>query len=332
MIGNELFNFILFDKGSNSTGACLTTSTQGMSDYTIDNKTYTGYCVNNINMSHAKLVTLAVCYSAGNGTTDFNSVGAKMWVNGAGNVLGWYDEIGTSDLIKWLNNYHTSLGNGNSVKTAVNYANTCESYNASSNVQKCHLYVNNNTTLSLEELQSITNTNIFSKPKENKLSFENSKVLTISDAEKVIELNDNTFDTTNYYKEEVEGLYITDSSTKKAENVSTYINYHLKIGDFIANSGYTVELDKFGNVKEIYDNTIKNSYSINTQSQNMNQFKVTENDKQKYLEKAKLEFNNDSIISDSEVNFCYDLKENKKIANVTLTLENSLKQMYSYEM
>lgn len=127
-------------------------------------------------------------------------------------------------------------------------------------------------------------------------------------------------------------MYITDSSTKKAENVSTYINYHLKIGDFIANSGYTVELDKFGNVKEIYDNTIKNSYSINTQSQNMNQFKVTENDKQKYLEKAKLEFNNDSIISDSEVNFCYDLKENKKIANVTLTLENSLKQMYSYEM
>lgn len=330
---DETNNFIVFS----SSEASLTTAPTGNYRLDYDNgisENVYAYSVNNVNMSHARLVTLAACYTAGYNAIDFNSISAKLWMNNADMVVSWYKEVTTPTLISWLEHYHVALGEGKTVSEAMEYAND-KWYVPFGNVEDCHLYANNPGALvgsELEEVRALTKDSSVKYEEEKLLEIKNLKNTNSSNIESIIQLSNSNFDENDYLKEEIEGMYVYNEETGAQENVSRYIKYSLKIGDFVTNSGYTVVLDANGNIKKIVDNTISQSETIAEARQLNTQFEISSSESQKYFEQAEANISDKSNIQDEEILYYYDLIENKKYAYVKIRLSDDFSETYVYEM
>ncbi len=327
-------SFMLFP----SSYAALTTAPSGTYEV-LDPKNhdeyigrFTCYSVNNINLSNARLITLGVCKSAGDGDTQFSSLGAKMWMNGADMVVGWYSDVNTPSLVGWLEHYHTALTNGYTVSNAMQYANN-QLYVWGSGVHQCHLYANNAGALSEDELEAL-NIKASGKIKKNNLNLDNISNPNINEIEKIIKQYDSNFNESDYKKEEVKGMSMCNSDGIIIP-VSSYINYYLKIGNYVTNSGYTVAFDENGNIQSITNNTISQISSKIQSILNNNKIEknnTKESNLEKYIEQAKANIENKATIKSEDAFYFYDSIENKKYACVELTLSDSSKQCYTYDI
>lgn len=288
--------------------------------------------INDIDVSNVRLITLGVCKSAGNGNIQFNSLAAKMWMNGADMIVGWYSDVTTPSLVNWLEHYHTALSNGYTVSNAMQYANN-QLYVFGSGVHECHLYANNAGALSTDELEAL-NIKTSGKIKKNNFNLDNINNRNVDNVENIIRLNDSNFDENNYKKEIVQGMSMCNSDGV-IRHVSSYINYYLKIGDYVTNSGYTVSLDENGNIQNITNNTLPQVTSKMQNiliNDNLKTHNTNEANLQKYIEQAKINIADITTIKNEDAFYFYDLIENKKYVCIELTLSDSSTMVYTYDI
>lgn len=286
---------------------------------------------------------MATCKSGGRGTASQDSIAYKVCNEGAQMVVGWYSDFSTKSGPSWLNNYHDSLSKGATVSEAIDYASgKIYLYN---DVKNTHLiYYDAISALSNEEISQITNNTNASKkePSEiNVLSLAESNVLDVSNVETVLKKYDSNFDENNYEKIVSEGMYITEVTSGETRKGDSYVDYILKKGDFLTNSGYSVVLNENNKIKAIKDNTIKSEKAKSEEKTAISNnselnFKVSQEEKDYYLNKAKKEADMNDKIESEEIKFYYDLENDKKYAYVTVHLDGSDVdaniRTYSYEM
>ena len=131
-------------------------------------------------------------------------------------------------------------------------------------------------------------------------------------AVELLEENVNDFHLANYRVTTTEGSYATEIDPETGEQTTTHLQ-------FICESGYVIVLDgETGNFLKINDDTkkIEIDYDIND-------FMMTEDDDNYYLEKTKAEIAKPEDIEKEEVMYFYDIEENKKWAYVTITMNKS---------
>lgn len=291
-------------------------------------KTY--YNVDGVDWSTKKLLILGACYSAGHQESDSTAIAPVLVRKGAQMSIGWHSELNGFSFPDWLNNFHKEMDNGYNPLVAVNRANN-EYWYFNDNVK--------NTLVSYRQLSTLSDGSKYQIEKSsNNILNNTSKVSNITEnqVEDIIKENNPSFDITQYEKTYSDGLYTFNAETDKIEHINSYIDYKLKIGDYLANSGYTVVLDSNGTVEQIIDKTLKKQ-DIDVQKKQINgSYKVSEQSRQHYLNKAKENINNINDIIEENIDFYYDLNKNVKYANVTLkiadpVLESKL-ETYTYEI
>ena len=282
------------------------------------------YDVESIDWSDKKLVTLSACNTAGNGSSSSSSIAAKIVSFGAQMSIGWYTEVNPFSMPDWLDHFHAEMDNGYDPLGAVNRANN-EYWYFNNNVKNTLFSYRSISTLSNENLSKIilSDNNILNKVELKKLTETQIE-------DKIKESNPN-FSVDNYEKKYSDGLYTLNVTTNDLRHVCSYIDYTLKIGDYLANSGYTVVLDNNGFVQQIIDHT-KNLSNNHLLSNNNDTYIVSENDRAYYLNEAKKNITISSTIIDEDVEFYYDLNTNNKFATVTLKVTDNLlgSKIYSY--
>lgn len=282
--------------------------------------------------SDKKLITLASCESGGSGALDLNSLAGTIFsVAPQTMVVGWYNKFSNISFPSWSNNFHSSLMSGSSVHTAIEYANS--KFYLYPDVKNIAYFANIDSSLSKLELATMNYNikdfvNSFNADRKNLLLESEQSKYNITDINDIITQNNANFDLNNYEKIESEGLYTYNENTGIIKKEERYIDYALKIGDYITNSAYTVVLDENNNIKAIYDNTIQfDSSLINNFSNN---FSVIENAKDYYISKAKENIGLPENIMDTEITYFYDLEENQKYACVKITLNDKYDDKIEY--
>ncbi len=201
---------------------------------------YDFYSIDNLNWSDKKLVTFAACNTAGNGTPQDYSLAAKVVEYGAQMSVGWYTEVNAYSFPDWLDNYHAKLKDGSKPLDAIIYANSKNYMN--SNVKNVKFSSSGlSSPLSESELSSVTvSSESLNNINENVniLDYFGKESASISEIENIIKEKNMYFEEDNYEKNFTKGLYTYNAQTKKLKKEYSYIDYNLKIGDFISNSGY----------------------------------------------------------------------------------------------
>lgn len=284
--------------------------------------------INGVNWTNAKLVTLAACNTAGYGSSQTGSLAHQIMSKGAQMTIGWYTEVNPYSMPDWLDNFHTELDNGYDPLAAINRASNNYSY-FNPNVRNASFWYNSISTLSDDNFELMANTDINSSnavvSDKNILSINEMGNMEIAQVEnKIKEINPN-FNVEDYEKTYTEGLYVFNNNTKEMKHMNSYINYKLKIGDFITNYEYSVIIDGNGKVQQIVDFTDKDySYSQLNNMKNSPTNTVTANDTNVYLQRARENIQNQEDILEEEIDFFYDLENNKKLAIVTLRIKDDI--------
>ncbi len=289
------------------------------------------YSVANVNMSHAHLITLASCKSSGLGKTESTSIAGKLYNNAADMVVGWYGDVRTDQLLTWLDNYHNALSKGYLVKDAIKDANN-HLYVMFSGVQDNSFFYHVEEGLSAQEISELPKTN---SKDERKLLDLSDKNTTIDEAKDIIISKNNDFNENNYEKEIVDGFYSYSEEKGYAEKENGYVNYYMKLGDFITNSGYVVTLDNNNNVEKIYDSTTTRASKL-LHIDNKDNFKIEESDRQYYIDLAKSNVKNNEAIIGEKIVFFYDINKDEKKVYVTLNFDDTYAKSietytYSYD-
>lgn len=240
----------------------------------------------------------------------------------------------------WLDNFHTELDNGYDPLTAINRASNNYSY-FNPNVRNASFWYNSISTLSEDNLELMANTDINSSntvvSEKNILPINEMGNIEVAQVEnKIKEINPN-FNVEDYEKTYTEGLYVFNNNTKEMKHVNSYINYKLKIGDFISNYEYSVIIDENGKIQQIVDFTDKDySYSQLNNMKKSVANTVTVNDTNAYLQRARQNIQNQEDILEEEIDFFYDLENNKKLAIITLKIEDDIMgyklETYTYDI
>ncbi|MFG6318544.1 MAG: hypothetical protein K1W33_01575, partial [Clostridia bacterium] len=120
-----------------------------------------------------------------------------------------------------------------------------------------------------------------------------------------------------------------------AEKENGYVNYYMKLGDFITNSGYVVTLDNNNNVEKIYDSTTTRASKL-LHIDNKDNFKIEESDRQYYIDLAKSNVKNNEAIIGEKIVFFYDINKDEKKVYVTLNFDDTYAKSietytYSYD-
>lgn len=296
--------------------------------------------INSVNWSNAKLVILAACQTAGNGSSQSSSISHQIMSKGAQMTIGWHSDVNPYSMPDWLDNFHTELDNGYDPLTAVNRANNDYWY-MNDNVKNTTFAYNSISTLSDENISTMSNSvndklNMVISDK-NILSSKEIGNIEIAQVENKIKETNQSFNVNDYEKIYTDGLYTYSNQTKETEHVNSYISYKLKIGDFITNYGYSVITDGNGKVQQIIDFTNKNytENQLNALKEAENNY-ISENDMNVYLNRAKQNIDNNDDILEEEITFYYDLEKNEKTAIVTLKIEDDITghklKTYTYDM
>lgn len=295
--------------------------------YTSNGKTF--YNVDGVDWSTKKLLILGACYSAGHEESDSTAIAPVLVRKGAQMSIGWHSKLSSFSFPDWLDNFHKEMDNGYNPLAAVNRANNE------------YWYFNDNVKNTLFSYSSISTLSDNAKYKletssNNILSVQNSSLITENQIEEIIKENNSTFDASQYEKTYTDGLYTYNAETDKIEHINSYIDYKLKIGDYLANSGYTVVLDGDGIVQQIIDKTLKSTNLDIDNKQKSSNYQISEQSYQYYLNKAKENISNINDIIEEDIKFYYDLNKNIKYANITLTVTDpvlgSKLETYTYEI
>lgn len=283
------------------------------------------------NWQDKKLVVLASCNSAGeNSSYTEYSIADIISRNRANTVVGWYTEVSSYSLPDWLDHFHDKLAEGANVLVAGNYANG-KSY-ASDTVKDCMtFYWDAPVTLSTSEVASldISTNNTYDN---NILSQNNINRFDITEVDNIMKNQISNFNLNDYEKKVSKGMYAKNMTTGVTEKIESYIDYSYKIGDFITNSGYTVVLDQNDKIKSINDNTQNISSSNLMEVKEENKFKVSQDEIDKYLIRAKENIDNINDIKNEEIEFYYNIEKDKKSTSITITMNDDSKLYYQYEI
>lgn len=142
-------------------------------------------------------------------------------------------------------------------------------------------------------------------------------------AVKMLQENVKDFNLADYRITSTEGSYTSqinpETGSQTTNHLQSYIDLSYKIGDFVTDSGYVIILDgETGNFLRISDDTKKITIDYD-----INDFLMTKEDHEYYLEKAKSEISKPQDIQKEEVIYFYYIEENKKYALVTITMNGN---------
>ena len=222
-------------------------------------RTYNGIyhmSINSFDWTDKKLVVFCACNTAGNGSSNSNSIAGKVVSQGAQTSVGWYDVISSLVSPTWLNYFNGKLAEGYNPLVAVNYANNAETYTFFTNIRHTLVSYTSLSPLSGNTAYMCTNPNSIM----NHISYNGE--LRSNNIEEILRDYDKSFKNDDYEISYSKGIDLFDTSTNTITNYSSYIDYSLKIGKYITNSGYTVVLDKDNQILDIIDNTKQFDYNI----------------------------------------------------------------------
>lgn len=286
------------------------------------------YSIYDLNWNDKKLITLATCKSAGESQPSTSSLTYQIANEGAQMTVGWYGTVNNESLPNWLNYYHERLAEGDNPYDAVNYANS--KFYVYPSVRNTYVVYNALTSLSIEEISelklvddkdTLISNNILSQNEAAKYNF--------SQIEEILMEKNPDFNINNYQIKESNTSYSTNLKDNKIKEDYTYIDYVYKIGDFITNSAYTVILDSNDKILSINDNTIKKDDNVDVFLLSDN-FTVSDSQRTHNIQKAQNNYDDKSIIEDTEVIFYYDLNTRTKYAIVTIETETGVYETYKY--
>lgn len=295
----------------------------------------TFYSTSFLSWSGKKLITLASCHSGGADKESVKDcIAFDIASRGAQMVVGWYDDFGYISGPDWLNYYHEYISEGYTIEEAINYASNHIYFQG--NVKNTNLCYSSITSLSTNEVVSNSKTVLTKMTESNNiLSSENQNIYNRSDANMLIQSYDTDFNEDDYIEDVSDGAYLTNVNTGEITKGYSYIDYKLKMGDFITNSGYTVIVDSNNAIIAINDNTIEKSNLLINYALEDSSFWINEETKNFYLNKALEEFENSELIDDATINFFYDVNSNTKYAYITFYMcEDCLDEItcFEYEM
>lgn len=286
------------------------------------------YPAKNVDWRNKKLVTLAACKTAGNGSPDSFAIAQQIAELGAQATIGWYSKIWTFSSCDWLDNFHDRIYKGYSPLDSVAYANS-----------KIYAFPTiKDNTISYRTLSALSEDSIMSQAEfnsdDNLLAVNEIGTLNVSQSENLIKKNNSDFDINQYEKQVSEGLYVYNVETGETKKLYGYVDYNLKVGDFISNSGYTVVLDENDNILQIVDNTVDIQNEISRKSSNY--YSISNLDDNYYLEKARSQLSDQDVILNEDIVFGYDVNTNKKYAYVNLEVQHSFglpqDEFFSFEI
>lgn len=283
------------------------------------------------------LVSYICCKTAGSGGLNENSITYRTAVRGAQIALGFTDSMATGPADLWSNNYNIRLSQGYGALAAAEYANSF-SYD-DERVKSWHVVHHGNPNLNLaggtgktdtltaqDEIMT-NNLEETSYVDRNILNTVNSKVSKIaSNYSDIISNVNEDFDINNY---EITKTKSGSTNVLTGETVEKeYIDLKLKVGDFITNAGYVVEIEN-NNVIAIYDNNInlekQNDAINNSTAFDTNNSRVAVNEEAYVKEAMKQVSDNFSDfnvnITKTATHYYYDIKEDVKYFVVTVSTE-----------
>lgn len=315
------------------------TGTRAMEFPEGDTKNIEFFSMYDVDWSSKKLVTLASCNSAGMGWdivendpySGFGGIASQISAEGAQMTIGWYNKLNSESGPDWLDHFHAKLQTGARVSEAVNYANS--KFYVYGNVRDNYYFYWSDTALTISESNSLS-TNVLVKENENILKLNNNKnTYNVTQIENVIKLYDTNFETDNYEKQISSGGYSKNMSNGVVTKNNRYIDYIEKIGDFVTNSAYTVEIDENDNIVAVYDYT--KNLNNNIRTTNNVEYTITDEQKNYYLELAKSNIANVNDIVSENIKFVYDLDESKKYVYIDIDLNDNYDVnniFYKYEI
>ena len=266
------------------------------------------------------LVTYISCNGSGaNDINDNESLCAYTVRQGSNVVLGFRESVETGSLTEWSTRYNQKLGEGYGVLDAANYANSF-SYN-DDNVKCSTVWHHGDPNIKIGKYRSVTS----SIDQRNILNNAHSLQYSKNNIVEIIKNNYNNFDINNYVIEESSGTQTVNINTIDTEQVTTYIDLKLKIGDYITNAGYTIEI-KNDIISAIYDNNInleeqekllerKDEFTIDLDSQEENLYKSRASNL------VKTTYKNAIISDDITTEYYYDIYNHKKMILVNVPNE-----------
>lgn len=272
--------------------------------------------------------TILVTYMSCNGSKDNNRNGlaGQTSQRGADCVVAFREEIHSLSAMLWCDAFMSSLARGNGVYDAMVEANSV-TY-PSSSVKSGSLWHHGNNNIKIGSYNSYSVSS-----QENNMIMPNNILKSrqtiihndIKEISEAIKSYDESFDENNFVITKTSGLNVIDVTNGTVDDSEEFIDYQLKIGDFVTNAGYSVKINN-GIVTAIYDNTealkknkidIKNdsnSFTANIQSEKINLFKS------KAIQEAKID-SNLSEITEQEHQFYYDVNTGKKYVIISTRVE-----------
>lgn len=312
-------NFMDFKEGGLITGG----STQAKNEY----NTYiyaTG--TEEFNWKKTTLVLLIGCKTGDENPVTVNgqklpNLVQDIYNKGAGEVIGFKEEIRAKDIEKWVNSFNQRLQEGKTFLTCI--SNTL----AQSYIDDCikNIYFLGDSTLFFNSNGYATlNTQI------NEQKF-NSDIKYYSESD-IKNIND--FMIENYNKFNLNDYYVSINIANINEKEYPIIDYKYKIGEFITNTGYVV-LIRENKIFDIIDNTNLNltteqidelkNFSVN----NIEDIEKIKKDNIKELEKdsniVKVEKNS------QQIQLKYDADENKKYVEISTKVQRKIENQENYE-
>lgn len=273
--------------------------------------------------NNTSLVSYISCYSAGNGELNDYSITYQTVVEGAEVALGFKDQIVNVSSESWTKRYNEKLADGYGVLDAANYAN--QFIYRFDSIKNCQIVYRNDPNIKISKFSTLSEKNIA----ENNIL--KAPINIVEDKNEIImqeiKKDNPNFDINNYIVKDEKKLGITNINTNVSDEI-IYKDFQFKIGDFVTESGYTIEI-KNEKIEAIYDNTIPNEKEL---LKNEKEFdKEIFKDKEKYFVKnanekvkEKYSFFEENINvedNDPQVLYYYDIKNDKKYAIVNVKSE-----------
>lgn len=244
--------------------------------------------INNFDWTGKKLVVFCACNTVGYGSSDGTSIAGRVVTQGAQTSVGWYDEISSIVSPTWLNYFNSKLADGYNPLVAVTYANNAESYTFFTEIRHTLVSYTSLSPLSGNTTYMCTNPNSIM----NQISYNGE--LKSSNIESILHEYDKSFKIDDYEISYSDGIDLFDASNDTITKYTSYIDYNLKIGKYVTNSGYTIVIDKDKKVLDIIDNTKQFDYKS----------------VEEVISKDTTEMHTDKTVEDTK--YFFDVETNKK--------------------
>lgn len=203
------------------------------------------------------LVTYSSCNSAGKeGNSSTDSISYKTAEKGANVVVGFRNTIDSGSATNWAKRYNNRLAQGYGVLDSVNHANSY--IYLYPNVKQTQVWHHGDANMKIGKYRAMNNN---MNDKRNILSrdeFKEKNIIVDNSLESIFSCISQyypKFDINNYNIIKQNETIASNIDSRKITEKISYIDFQLRIGDFVTEAGYTIEIQN-GNIKAIYDNNI----------------------------------------------------------------------------